>query len=212
MLISYFRNIVYSLVTIISFNVTAGSFEDYFIAIRNDYASTVNDLLNRGFDPNTRDERGQPGLTIALQEHSLKAARALLARPGVDVNALNRQGESALMMAALKGDLAGAKLLLEHGAKVNLAGWSPLHYAASGPEPEVVQFLLDRGAQIDAASPNGSTPLMMAAQYGSEDSVKLLLDRGADPQRRNQLDLSAADFARKAGRDTLVKRLEQLTH
>jgi hypothetical protein len=211
MLRIYFRYLIYTIVVITSLSATAGSFEDYFIAIRNDYAATVNDLLNRGFDPNTRNERGQPGLTIAVQEHSLKAARVLLARPGVDVNALNQQGESALMMAALKGDLAGAQLLLEHGAKVNLTGWSPLHYAASGPEPELVQFLLDRGAEIDATSPNGSTPLMMAAQYGAEDSVTLLLERGADPKRRNQLDLSAADFARKAGRDTLTKRLEQLT-
>jgi ankyrin repeat protein len=210
MLINYFKYLVYTVVAFASFIAYAGSFEDYFIAIRNDYAGTVNDLLNRGFDPNTRDEKGQPGLTIALQEHSLKAARALLARPGVDVNALNQVGESALMMAALKGDLAGAQLLLEHGAKINHPGWSPLHYAASGPEPELVQLLLDRGAEIDAASPNGSTALMMAAQYGPEDSVKLLLDRGADPKRRNQLDLGAADFARKAGRDTLAKRLEQL--
>jgi hypothetical protein len=212
MMRNYFRYLAYTIVVLASFSSFAGSFEDYFIAIRNDYAATVNDLLNRGFDPNTRNERGQPGLTIAMQEHSLKVARALLARPGVDVNALNQQGESALMMAALKGDLAGAQLLLEHGAKVNLTGWSPLHYAASGPEPELVQFLLDRGAEIDAASPNGSTPLMMAAQYGAEDSVTLLIGRGADPKRRNQLDLSAADFARKAGRDTLAKRLEQLTH
>ena len=209
---NYFRYLAYTIVVLASFSSFAGSFEDYFIAIRNDYAATVNDLLNRGFDPNTRNERGQPGLTIAMQEHSLKVARALLARPGVDVNALNQQGESALMMAALKGDLAGAQLLLEHGAKVNLTGWSPLHYAASGPEPELVQFLLERGAEVDAASPNGSTPLMMAAQYGAEDSVTLLIGRGADPKRRNQLDLSAADFARKAGRDTLAKRLEQLTH
>jgi ankyrin repeat protein len=212
MMRNYFRYLAYTIVVLASFSSFAGSFEDYFIAIRNDYAATVNDLLNRGFDPNTRNERGQPGLTIAMQEHSLKVARALLARPGVDVNALNQQGESALMMAALKGDLAGAQLLLEHGAKVNLTGWSPLHYAASGPEPELVQFLLERGAEVDAASPNGSTPLMMAAQYGAEDSVTLLIGRGADPKRRNQLDLSAADFARKAGRDTLAKRLEQLTH
>ena len=212
MLRNYFRYIFYTLVTSIGFYASAGSFDDYFIAIRNDFSGTVNDLLNRGFDANTRDEHGQPGLTIAMQEHSLKAARALLARPGVDVNALNPQGESALMMAALKGDLAGAQLLLEHGAKVNQTGWSPLLYAATGPEPDLVRLLLDRGAEIDAGSPNGSTPLMMAAQYGAEDSVTLLLERGADPKRRNQLDLSAADFARKAGRDMLAKRLEQLTH
>ena len=206
---NYFKKLIYITVVIASFSSNAGSFEDFFVAIRNDNAGVVNGLLDRGFDPNTRDEKGQPGLTIAMQEHALNAARALLARPGIDINALNQAGESALMMAALKGDLSGAQLLLERGAKVNQPGWSPLHYAATGREPKLVQLLLDRGAEIDAASPNGSTPLMMAAQYGSEDSVKLLLARGADAKRRNQLDLSVIDFARRAGRAALVEQLEQ---
>ena len=209
MLINYFKKLLYTVVVIASFSSNAGSFEDFFVAIRNDNAGVVNNLLDRGFDPNTRDEKGQPGLTIAMQEHALNVARALLARPGIDINALNEAGESALMMAALKGDLSGAQLLLERGAKVNQPGWSPLHYAATGREPKLVQLLLDRGAEIDAASPNGSTPLMMAAQYGSEDSVKLLLARGADAKRRNQLDLNVIDFARRAGRAALVEQLEQ---
>jgi ankyrin repeat protein len=195
-----------------SLGAWAGSFDDFFSAIKMDNASVVNELLQRGFDPNTRDARGQPGLTVAMQEHSLKAATSLLARADINVNALNSAGESPLMMAALKGDLAGAQLLLDHGAKLDQPGWSPLHYAATGPEPKIVQLLLDRGATIDAPSPNGSTPLMMASQYGSEDSVRLLLQRGADVRRRNQLDLTAVDFARRSGRAPLVKLLENAQH
>jgi hypothetical protein len=205
----YFRLFAYLFVIVGYCSSVAGSFEDFFIAIRNDNVGVMNDLLRRGFDPSTRDEKGQPGLTIAMQENSLKAARVLLARPEVDINALNSSGESALMMAAIKGDLAGVQLLLEHGAKVNQPGWSALHYAASGPEPKVVALLIERGADIDAGSPNGTTPLMMAAQYGSEDSVTLLLDHGADPRRRNQLDLDVVSFARRAGRDMLAKLLEK---
>ena len=204
-----FKNALYLLVFIAFGSAIAGSYDDFFIAIRNDNAGVVNDLLERGFDPNTRNAKGQPGLTVAMQEQSPKAARALLNHPTIDVNALNQAGESALMMAALKGDLASSQLLLERGALVNQSGWSPLHYAATGPEPKIVKLLLDSGADIDAGSPNGSTPLMMAAQYGSEDSIKLLLDRGADAKRRNQLDMQASDFARRAGRDSLAKRLDQ---
>ena len=209
MLIKYFKSAVYSVVMSVVFSASAGSYEDFFMAIRNDNAAVVNDLLARGFDPNTRDPKGQPGLTIAMQERSLKAARALLGGAAVDLNALNQAGESALMMAALKGDLAGAQMLLERGAQVNQAGWSALHYAATGPETKLVKLLIDRGAAIDAGSPNGTTPLMMAAQYGSEDSVVLLLERGADARRRNQRDLGAVDFARLSGREPVVKRLEQ---
>jgi len=100
---------------------------------------------------------------------------------------------------------------MARGAKVHGEGWSPLHYAATGPEPEFVRLLLEKGAPVDARSPNGSTPLMMAARYGSEASVDLLLARGADPKLRNQRDLTAADFARMDGRESLAKRLESAT-
>ncbi len=203
-----FRYIAYLFVASTLVSVNAGSFDDFFIAIKNDNPSAVADLLKRGFDPNTRDVKGQPGLTAAMQERSVKVARVLLEQPGIDVNALNPAGESALMLAALKGELTGAELLLGRGATVSLAGWSPIHYAATGPEPQLVKLLLDRGADIDAASPNGTTPLMMAAQYGSEESVKLLLQRGADLARRNQRGLGPVDFAKLSGREAVVRLLD----
>lgn len=209
MFTKYFRKLVYLILAVGFSSAHAGSYEDFFIAIRNDNAGTVTDLLRRGFDPNSRDGKGQPGLTVAMQEQSLKAARVLLAQPALDVNALNQAGESALMMAALKGNLVGLDLLLAHGARISQPGWSAIHYAATGPEPQVVTLLIDRGADMNAVSPNGTTPLMMAAQYGPEDSVKILLARGADARARNQRDLRAADFARQAGRDSLARTLEQ---
>jgi ankyrin repeat protein len=208
MLMKYFKKIVYVAVMVAVCSVRAGSYEDFFVAIQNDNPGVLTNLLARGFDPNTRDPKGQPGLTMAFQQQSSKAAKVLLNGPGIDVNALNEAGESALMMAALKGDLAGAELLLERGAKVNQPGWAALHYAATGPDPRLVRLLLERGASVDAESPNGSTPLMMAAQYGSEDSARLLLERGADRGKRNERRLRAADFARLAGRDALARQLE----
>ena len=210
MLKKYLRYVFLCVVAVGVFHASAGSFDDFFVAIRNDNADVVSDLLQSGFDPNTRDSNGQPGLTIAIREDALKVARVLLARPETDVNALNQAGESALMMAALKGNLVGAEMLLARGAKVNQSGWSPLHYAAAGPDPKMVQWLIDRGADVDATSPNGTTPLMMAAQYGSEASVDLLLSHGADLKRRNERNLNAIDFARLSGRDWLVKKLEAL--
>lgn len=206
----YIRNIVYSIVLLGVTAAHAGSFEDYFIAIKNDRDDTVRELLDRGFDPNARDSTGQPGLTIAVREGSPKVARLLLARPGIEVDALNQAGESALMIAALKGNPAAVKLMLDRGARVNKTGWSPLHYAATGPDPKLVELMIERGAEIDARSPNGTTALMMAAQYGSEDSVYLLLQRGADPTLRNERNLGVVDFARLSGREPLIKRLETM--
>jgi ankyrin repeat protein len=207
----YFRYIVYLLVAVGISSANAGAYEDFFSAILRDDGRAVSALLQRGLDPNTRDENSQVGLYLALREDAAAAAEALLAHPGLEIDAANPAGETPLMMAALKGRLDGARRLLARGAQVNRPGWSPLHYAASGPEPQLLQLLLDRGGAVDAPSPNGSTPLMMAARYGSEDAVDLLLRRGANPRLRNQLDLDAADFARLDGRDRLADRLAKLT-
>ena len=185
----------------------AGSYEDFFAAVQRNDAAAVSALLQRGFDPNTPDTKGQVGLFLALQAGNLAVAEPLLAHPGIQVEASNAAGETALMIAALKGHLAWCQRLLDRGALPQRPGWSPLHYAATGAEVKTVQLLLDRGADINAVSPNRSTPLMMAARYGSEASALLLLERGADVKRVNEQGLSAVDFARAGGRAALAERL-----
>jgi uncharacterized protein len=204
------KKIVYLIVGMCISNAHAGSYEDFFSAVDRDDPTEIRTLVQRGFDANSRNPQGQTGLFLALQGGSLRAAEALLADPSLDVNALNEAGESALMIAALKGRLDWTQRLLDKGAQLDKTGWTPLHYAASGPEPAVVKLLLDRGAKIDAGSPNRSTPLMMAAQYGSPDSVDLLLARGADAKAKNDQGLTAADFARLADRQALASRLATL--
>ena len=185
----------------------AGPKEDFFHAIAIDRPNIVSGLLGNGFDPNQRDEQGQVGLFLALRAESVGVATALLEHPKTDIDAVNTAGETPLMMAALRGQLALARRLIEKGAAINREGWTPLHYAASGPEPALVALLLDKGAQIDARSPNGTTPLMMAARYGAISSAELLRERGADARLRNQRDMDAADFAASAGRDQLQSQL-----
>ncbi|QLA83698.1 ankyrin repeat domain-containing protein [Acidovorax sp. JMULE5] len=183
--------------------IWAGAYEDFFVAILRDDDAAIAALLRRGFDPNTRDPKGQVGLTIALQNGSSKAFAALLASSQVNVEARNAQDESPLMMAALKGNLEAVKALLARDADVNKTGWAPLHYAASAGSRQhvaIIALLLENHAYIDASSPNGTTPLMMAAQYGSNEAVQLLLDEGADPTLKNQLGLTAADFALRVSR------------
>jgi ankyrin repeat protein len=159
-------------------------------------------LLKRGFDPNTRDPQGLPGLYLALRDSSLKAAQALIDWPKTNVEVRTPQDESPLMMASLKGHLELARKLIAKDADVNKTGWTPLHYAATNGHLAIMELLLEQHAFIDAESPNGTTPLMMAAHYGSPAAVKLLLEAGADTTMKNQLGLTAIDFANRAGRKT----------
>lgn len=201
------KNTIYLIVAMYVSSAIAGSYEDFFIAVKRNDGRTIKALVERGFDPNTRGPNGEIGLVAALHGENMAAAEALFARPDIRLDLLNGAGESALMMAALRGDLGWCERLIARGAPVNKPGWSPLHYAASGPEPKIIALLLERGAIVDAESPDRTTPLMMAARYGKEDSVKLLLARGADAKRTNDRNMNAADFARGSGREWLAEML-----
>jgi hypothetical protein len=158
-------------------------------------------------DPNSVSEQGQSPLFLALRASSLQAADALMKHPALKAYQANAAGETALMMAALRGHIDAARRLVALGAAVHREGWAPVHYAATGPSTELLRFLLERGAPLNARSPNGSTPLMMAARYGPESSVDLLLAQGADRTLRNERELDASDFARLEGREKLAARL-----
>ena len=207
----HFKKLIY-LYVLIEFNlVNAGSYDDFFKAVKIDDAPTISQLIARGFDPNTLDPSGQHGLMLALKEPSFKAAQALVSAPTINLNQLNASGESPLMLAALKGELDLAEKMVKNGADVNKTGWTPLHYAATNGHVSVIKLLLENYAYIDAESPNGSTPLMMASLYGSLDAVKLLVDEGADTLLKNQQGLTALEFAKSGKKTNAAELLEKVT-
>lgn len=210
MMKNYFKNLAYLLAATAISCAHATPQEDLFIAVNRDDAGAVTRVLQAGADPNAIDDKGRTMLAFALLNESNKAAEALLASPKLDVNKLNKAGESALMIAALRGNLEWAKRLVARGAQINHDGWSALHYAATGPNVEMVDWLIGKGAYVDGRSPNGTTPLMMAARYGSEANVDRLLAAKAEIRASNEQGLTAVDFAKLAGRESLTARLARL--
>jgi uncharacterized protein len=204
----FLRKVIYAVIVASVCPAMAGAYDDFFTAVERDDPAAASALLRRGFDPNTRNPQVQPALTRAIQAGSLQVVQVLLQHPQTDIDIVNQAGETPLMMAALKGHLDLVRQLLDRGAKPHRSGWSPMHYAATGPEPRTISLLAERGAPLEPISPTQRTPLMMAALYGPEESVRLLVSRGADPKRRNEMGQAAADFARMSGRDALGKWLD----
>lgn len=187
----------------------ATDLSDFFIAVEVDNLSKVKSMIAKGVDPNARDtRRGEPGLIIALRENSTNVFNALLADPRVELELAAPNGNTALMMAAFKGNKPAVLALLEKGASVNRRGWSPLHYAAAGGAADIATILIERGAAQDARAPGGLTPLMMAAREGHETAVAVLLDAGADAGLVNSDGLTAAKLADRADKPRIVKMIQ----
>ena len=189
----------------------AGSFEDFFNAIRNDEVKVISSLFERGFDPNTVNLNGEPAILNSLKLGSFKSFELIAKQPKTNLNVRNTHGESALMLVCLKGDLELAKMLIKRDADINHPGWTSLHYAATGGHSAIIQLLLEESAYIDAESPNGTTPLMMAARYGNAKAVQLLINEGADLQLKNQLGLTALDFAIQGQRPDAIQLLQSVS-
>jgi len=188
----------------------AAPIDDFVIAVELNDPRAVLSMLLKGIDPNQADSRGRVAIFIALRENSLRALDSLLASPLTHVDEPNDKGETPLMIAAIRGSLPAVQALVKRGAAINREGWTPLHYACSGPDNGVTAWLLAQGAEINARSDNGTTPLMMAARYGNGDLVPMLLKAGAEPRAANEQELTAADFADRAGRDVMAAELRRI--
>ena len=188
---------------------SAASVDELIAAVLRNNASGVRTQIEEGVNPNGLDAKGRTALTLAIHQQSEKVIPVLLQTRRIDLNRLNRAGESPLMLAIITGQDELARQLIARGAAINKHGWTPLHYAATKGNISIMQLLLDKDAFIDTESPNRTTPLMMAAQYsGNEQAVKFLLQQGADPWAKNQLGFTALDFARQGGNPGIIQTIQ----
>lgn len=95
----------------------------------------------------------------------------------------------AIQIAAMKGDLSAVKQLVAGDPglvqSTTKSGASPLHAAAIGDQSEVIAFLLEAGADINAGDNKKTTPLHVAASRSHMNAVEILLDGGANPNAKS---------------------------
>lgn len=119
-----------------------------------------------------------------------------------EVNSFDKNFSTPLHKIAHLGLVSIANLLVVWGAEVNTEdhlGRSPLHVAILAKKPEMVKFLLENCALVNAKTINGLTPLHLLAIAGSfPGSVEIanqLLDYGAYPKTRDCKGLTPMDYA-----------------
>jgi cytohesin len=140
-------------------------------------------LIAAGANVNSASEYGETPLTLALANGDVALVEDLL-KAGADPKAKRWNGETTLMIAAGVGSLPEVKLLLERGVDVNATdahkGQNALMWAAAEAHGDVIDFLISKGANVNAASRSGSTPLAFATGRNDAKSVQRLLAAGAD--------------------------------
>jgi ankyrin repeat protein len=178
-------------------SVQATAYEDLLRAAELGDANGVDQMIGKGMDPNTADAKGNTLLIIAVREGHRDVVGALVRRKA-NANKRNQYGDTALMLASLRGDREIARTLIElGGAEVKHSGWAPIHYAAFYDKPEMIRYLIAKGADKDAVAPNGYTPLMLSARSGHTDAARALLQEDVGINLRNPDGDTALKIARQ---------------
>ena len=176
------------------------------LACTNRNAAAVGKLLGAGANPDAATSMGETPLMTCARTGAADAVETLLDH-GASVHAREKShGQTALMWAAAQENPAVVRVLLAHGADagarsdshllpVSLGdgnafeqyfmepqrGSTPLLFAARNGRIGNARLLLDAGADVNEAAPNGQSALVIASFSGQGELAELLLERGANP-------------------------------
>jgi ankyrin repeat protein len=169
-------------------------------------------LIRQTVDVNAPQPDGMTALHWAAHFDNLEMADHLL-RAGADFRAANRTGATPMYLATVNGSAAMIERLLAAGHDANAVMTETLEtvlmLTAKTGNPQAVQVLIDRGADVNARQVRQFTPLMFAAAEGHAGVIKTLLAAGADPlagtvasakpERRPSGGMTALLFAAREG-------------
>ncbi|MDB5853426.1 MAG: ankyrin repeat-containing protein [Herminiimonas sp.] len=184
------------------------------VALERNQPEIMECLLKAGADVNLPNlEYGDTPLIIATNDGQLAVVNALLKRPGIKLDAINKDGNTALHIAAGNNQPEIAECLLEAGADVNPPGPecsdTALMHAALEGHLAVVNVLLKRpDIKLNAIDRRGNTALFHAVSGKELDTVERLLKAGADVNlSKNELGVTPLLEAAWCGRVAVVQAL-----
>ncbi len=172
----------------------------------NGHAEVVKHLVEYDIDVNRCSREGaETALHRAALNGHPEVIRILLEN-GADINGEGRGAGTPLLWAAYAGQIGAAEMLLACGADINDKSTlsrcgTALHAAVSHDQPKMVQYLLAKGADVNAEIGLGIRPLHIAAWCERVEIARILLANGADPtlrcDGRTALEIAQSDEFRK---------------
>jgi ankyrin repeat protein len=156
--------------------------EDFLRAAFNGNLAQVEATVAKGADVNLSGPKKRTALILAASNGHQSVVEFLVGK-GADVNARDSDGQSPLLLASKRSFNETAKYLIENGADVNAQTKkkrvSSLMLAAVWDNVELVQLLLDHGADPSLTDVFGRTPKLLAEKKGNTAVVALLPDTPA---------------------------------
>ncbi|BFZ26042.1 hypothetical protein BsWGS_29081 [Bradybaena similaris] len=144
-------------------------------------------LLDRGADISSKDNHSSTVLHISAKINSTEHIELLLQQMKIRnvINAQNSKGLTALMMFTIKCNYIAMKVLIDHGADVNIKDFHGntallLALYKHTQKPEILATLIQAGCDLNWQNTSGYTPLMLAAKSSLNDALMLLVDSGAN--------------------------------
>jgi hypothetical protein len=155
------------------------------------------------------DAKGREFVAAAQRGDENAVRRSLGMDPGL-VEATDAMGMTALDWAATRQHWHIFRQLLAKDAPVTAVGsdgGTVLHRVSHYDRPDMVQLLLDAGADISVQNQWGRAPLHVAARRGCREVAALLLARGADPNATTREGWTTLHVAHRAGQPEMVELL-----
>jgi len=170
--------------------VDSNGYSPLVLAAEFNQSETVRYLIESGANVNLYSDTGicQTPLMAACIDGHDDVVQVLL-NLGADIDLCPDSAEKPIILAAQNYKFKTVKLLIEKGADPNevnvydgYIGRSLLHYAAEKGDLDMINFLLEKNADINLQDEMGYTPLMIADEHDKKEAIEFLLEKGANRQ------------------------------
>ena len=189
----------------------------------------IQELVNRGVNPKTRNRIGDTALRFAAENNHQDIVVYLLETIGLDVNHANNAGTTALIIATFNNNPALIKYLGHMGANVNqtaqaavnrtvdgeerestVSNWTALMAASQLGYNESIEELLNNGANLNATDSDDWNALLFAVQNDHIPTAQLLIERGINFNIESIDNHTPLSLAIDNGNEEMIKLLENV--